>query len=261
MRRTTYIVLVAFALSAFTKPVVAQAGPAGATSDGARFEVATIKPGTPGESPGIRFLASFTRVDTVNTSVIDLMKYAYGLHGDQIVGGSDKLMHQGYSINAVVSADTPSKPNADLLKQMLRNLLADRFGLAFHTESRDLPVYILTAGDPGHLKPTERPLEMTTGGYSPGFLVVHSGSPHDLAAYLQRFVTDRPVLDRTGINGRFDMELHFTPADAPARTDSTTPEYPNLFAAVREQLGMKLAAAKAEAPVYVIDHVAEPTPD
>ncbi len=225
----------------------------------ARFEVATIKPGIPGESPGIRFLVSFTRVSTANTSVTDLLKYAYGLHADQILGGSEKLMHQGYSIEAVVSADTPTKPNADLLKQMLRNLLADRFGLVFHNESHDLPVYILSADANPHLKPTEQAVPMTTGGYGNGTLIVHHGSPHDLAAYLQRFVTSRPVLDQTGIDGSFDMEIHFTPDDAPARTDNTTPEYPSLFTAIREQLGLKLTAAKAAAPVIVIDKVTEPT--
>lgn len=226
----------------------------------ARFEVATIKPGTPGENSGIRFLASFTQVYTQNTSVTDLLKYAYGLHGDQILGGPDDLMHRGYAITAVVSADTPTKPNADLLKQMLRNLLTDRFGLTFHPDTRELPVYVLTAETP-HLKPTEQAaaITMTTGGYEPGHLFVGNGAPRELAAYLQRFVTNRPVLDQTNVTGHFDMDIHFTPDDAPANTNATTPEYPGLFTAIRQQLGLKLTATKAPAPVIVIDHVAEPT--
>src|SRR6187402_3265753 len=76
----------------------AQADAVTAVPADSRFEVATIKPGTPGESPGIRFLFSFTRVSTANTSVTDLLKYAYGLHADQISGGADELMHQGYAI-------------------------------------------------------------------------------------------------------------------------------------------------------------------
>lgn len=226
----------------------------------ARFEVATIKPGVPGENPGIRFLVSFTRVETSNSSVADLIKYAYGVHGDQIVGGPDRLVHQGYAIQAVVNADTPMKPNADLLKQMLRNLLADRFGLVFHPATRVLPVYVLLAANP-HLKPSEQTVPMTTGGYSAGLLEVHNGAPRELAAYLQRFVTDRPVLDKTGITGHYDMELHFTPDEVPARTDAAAPEYPNLFTAIREQLGLKLTATKTEAPVLVIDRVTEPTPN
>jgi uncharacterized protein (TIGR03435 family) len=246
------------AVLAFSTAALAQM-PLTAPPD-SRFEVATIKPGTPGENAGIRFLASFTQVYTQNTSVTDLLKYAYGLHGDQIVGGPDDLMHRGYAITAVVSADTPTKPNADLLKQMLRNLLADRFGLAFHPDTRELPVYLLTAEAP-HLKPTQQDaaITMTTGGYDKGHLFVGNGAPRELAAYLQRFVTNRPVLDKTGITGHFDMDIHFTPDDTPAETSATTPEYPGLFTAIRQQLGLKLTATKAPAPVIVIDKVAEPT--
>lgn len=224
----------------------------------ARFEVATIKLGTPGENSGIRFLASFTQVYTQNTSVTDLLKYAYGLHGDQILGGPDDLMHRGYAITAVVSADTPTKPNADLLKQMLRNLLADRFDLTFHPDTRELPVYVLTAETP-RLKPTEQTMPMTTGGYDQGHLFVGNGAPRELAGYLQRFVTNRPVLDQTGITGHFDMDIHFTPEDAPTNPSATTPEYPGLFTAIRQQLGLKLTATRAPAPVIVIDKVTEPT--
>ena len=248
------------ALLAFLVPSAAAAQIMPATPANARFEVATIKPGVPGDYPGIQFTASFTRVETTNASVADLMKYAYGVHADQIIGGDGNLMHRGYAIQAVVSSDTPTKPNADLLKQMLRNLLADRFGLAFHPESRLLPVYILSSVNP-RLKPSEQTVPMTTGGYSKGQLSVHNGAPRELAAYLQRFVTDRPVLDQTGITGHFDMELRFTPDDAREQADSTAPEYPNLFTALREQLGLKLTATRAAAPVLVIDKVSEPTPN
>lgn len=246
------------AVTVLSAPALAQAVPAAPV--GARFEVATIKPGIPGEGAGIQFLVSFTRVATANSSVADLMKYAYGVHADQIVGGPGNLMHQGYAIQAVVSADTPTKPNADLLKQMLRNLLADRFGLLFHVESRVLPVYLLTVANP-HLKQSEQTVPMTTGGYSDGRLIVNNGAPRELAAYLQRFVTDRPVLDQTGIIGHYDMELRFTPDEAAAHGDSTAAEYPNLFTAVREQLGLKLMATKAAAQVLVVDKVTEPTPN
>jgi uncharacterized protein (TIGR03435 family) len=141
---------------------------------------------------------------------------------------------------------------------MLRNLLADRFGLTFHPDTRELPVYILTADTP-HLKPTEQTMPMTTGGYTPGLLSIHHAAPRELAAYLQRFVTNRPVLDQTNITGHFDMDIRFTPDDAPPDTNSTTPEYPGLFTAIHQQLGLKLTAAKAPAPVIVIDTVSAPT--
>jgi len=228
----------------------------------ARFEVATIKPGTPGENSGIRFTLSFTHFDTVNTSVTDLLKYAYSLHNDQIITtpDTDKLMHEGYAINAVVAADAPIRPNADLLKQMLRNLLTDRFGLAFHHDTRDLNVYVLTVADPNlHLKPTQQTnVPMTTGGYDPGHLFVGNGSPRELALYLQRFVTNRPVVDQTNLTGHFDMDIHFTPDEAPTNPD-TPQTHPGLFTAIREQLGLKLTATKAPTDVIVIDKVTAPT--
>ena len=221
-----------------------------------RFEVATIKPGVPGEYPGIRILVAFTRVETLNTSVIDLIKYAYSVHPDQIGGGPDGLMHRGYAIQATISAE---KPNVEVLRQMIRNLLTDRFNLTFHHETRELPVYVLTA-EPSktRLKPSEENFAFPTGGYGKGILSVHHGSPHDLATFLQRFVTSRPVVDRTGIEGAYDMELRFTPDDIPQDSASSS-DAPSLFTAVHEQLGLKLTATKAPVDVIVIDKVTEPT--
>ncbi len=240
--------------ASLTAPAFGQA-PSPISPD-SRFEVATIKPGTPGESAGIRILVSFTRVETLNTSVTDLIKYAYSVHPDQILGGPDDLMHSGYAIAATITAE---KPNADVLRQMIRNLLTDRFNLAFHHEMRELPVYVLSVDNSSlHLKATGQEFAFPTGGYSNGLLSVHHGSPRDLAAYLQRYVTSRPVLDRTGITGAYDMEIHFTPDDAPAN-EAATATYPNLFTAIREQLGLKLIATKAPVDVMVIDKVTEPT--
>lgn len=236
-------------------PCLAQAPP-DTVSPSLRFEVATIKPGNRSENAGIRIVTAFTRVETANTSVTDLIKYAYSVHPDQILGGPNDLMHRSYAIQATINAE---RPNVEVLRQMFRNLLTDRFNLAFHHEKRELPVYVLTADTPNvHLKATEEKFVFPTGGYGKGFLSVRHGSPRDLAAFLQRYVTSRPVIDRTGIEGAYDMDLHFTPNDIPADSASAT-DYPNLYTAIHEQLGLKLTATKASVDVIVIDKVTEPS--
>ena len=113
--------LVACPLLAFGLAVFSSAqGPPPPVPPDSRFEVATIKPGIPGEYPGIRILVAFTRVETSDTSVTDLIKYAYSVHPDQISGGPDGLMHRGYAIQATINAE---KPNVEVLRQMIRTFL------------------------------------------------------------------------------------------------------------------------------------------
>jgi uncharacterized protein (TIGR03435 family) len=82
----------------------------------------------------------------------------------------------------------------------------------------------------------------------------------NFAAFVQRFATsdiDRPVIDQTGIEGKFDFELHYTPANAPP--DATAK--PGIFTAMQEQLGLKLKQTKAPVDVLIVDSATMPTPD
>lgn len=226
----------------------------------ARFDVATIKPAKTDEPTGIR--VSPTRFSTINASLADLLKYAYSVHASQIIGGPDDLMHRRYDIDATTG--TATMPSSDAFKQMVRHLLADRFHLTLHPGTRDLSVYLLTISNPAiHLTPTKHAdYRVPNVGRSPGWLSVQNATTNDFAAFLQRFVTDRPVLDQTGIPGKFDIELHWTPEDGPPPTASTpAQEYPELFAAIREQLGLKLQPVKAPDDVLIIDTATAPTAD
>ena len=196
-----------------------------------------------------------------------MISFAYGVQLKQIVGAPAWYETDKYDITAV--PDTPGAPNGAQLKSMVRKLMADRFKLTFHKEKRELSVYVLTVAKTGP--------KMTKGDDDPNGLpgfgfhglgkltVFHSTMP-EFASMMQESVLDRPVLDQTGLAGRYDFPLNWTPDDSqfggraagvPPSTDTET--LPNLFTAIQEQVGLKLDATKAPADVLVIDHVEKPS--
>jgi uncharacterized protein (TIGR03435 family) len=270
------------------------------------FQVASIKPSPailddPTHHPmGVGYKPG-GRMTSTNASLKLLIQFAYANHDDprsghwmpllasRIVGGPAWIDTPGYDIEAKPESNTDPK-HAWL---MLQTLLADRFKLALHRETRELPVYALTASKTGLKLPAPKdascisfaPGETPRGfpgkvdcGYvsgpfseaTPGLLHVRGRKVHmsDLIRELSS-VLDRPVLDKTGFTGEFDLDLSFTPDEAlqgfggqgdpvGARL-ATDPNLPNIFAALEEQLGLKLAAAKGPVEVLVVDHAERPT--
>jgi len=163
----------------------------------------------------------------------------------------------------------------DQIGDMLQKLLVDRFQLKFHRETKELSVYVIKVASGGE-KMTE-----TTAAPSdpPGFgfrglgnLIVRNLSMADFAKGMQTTVTDRPVVDQTGLAGRWDFTLKWTPDDSqfaqfrgavpqppPAGDSPNAP--PSLYTAMPEQLGLKIEATKAPDDVMVIDHVEKPSPN
>jgi uncharacterized protein (TIGR03435 family) len=242
------------------KPMAPDANPA--------FEVATIKPnptGGGGKGFGIRG-RTFT---TVNTSLADLIVFAYDVHNKQILNGPDWIDKDKYDITAV--PDTEGAPSNRQWKMMVQKLLADRFQLGFHHEKRDLNVYILSVakGGPKNLNKSDSttdgfsvPIRQVPGGFS---MPIKNANMGDFTSFaLQGAVLDRPVLDQTGIVGRYDFTLTWAPLGTefggmlrpPAPTDNPPA---GLFTAIQEQLGMKLEAVKAPADVMVIDKAEKPS--
>lgn len=109
------------------------------------------------------------------------------------------------------------------------------------------------------------PNGLPTYGYAPGQLSVRNATMTDFATYLQRFVTDRPVFDSTGVAGKYDLNLRWTPDDSQTegsrQGDERNASFPGLYTAIQEQLGLKLQEAKRSVPVLVIDHVELPSPN
>jgi uncharacterized protein (TIGR03435 family) len=146
-------------------------------------------------------------------------------------------------------------------------LLTERFHLVLHHEQRELSVYAIVKGNKEPvLRVTEgNAIHMPTGGLvPPGSLYVKNATMTNFAAFLQRFASsdiDRPVIDQTGIPGKFDFELHYTPANAPADTHADATAHPGIFTAVQEQLGLKLKLTRAPVDVLLVDSATQPTPD
>jgi uncharacterized protein (TIGR03435 family) len=232
------------------------------------FEVATIKP-NPSGGASIQGLTLKGRTMVVrNGSLMDLMTFAYGVQLKQIVGAPNWASSDRYDIDA--NPDQPGTPNMEQMRSMVRKLLADRFALKFHHEQRDMAAYVLTAGKTGQkLTPTQ--IKGTLPGFfatpGNGGLTLHmvNGTLGDFTSFLQMLVLDKPVVDQTGIAGRFDSNVTFTPdtsqfnGNPPKIPASDVPDAPDLFTAIERQLGLKLTAEKTQVDVIAIDHVEKPS--
>lgn len=140
---------------------------------------------------------------------------------------------------------------------MMRSLLLDRFGLKVHYETRIEPVYEVVLDKGGA---TLKPAKDSTHGNMTwnGDVIKGTGVPAPFLAMMLGMPLQRTVIDHTGLKGHFDFELHFLPNNAPPNPNSNDPD---LFTAVREQLGLKLQPAKASVLVVVVDTIHELSPN
>jgi len=234
------------------------------------FEVATIKPSEPGaQGIGINIDRS-NRFLTHNTTLRDLLTFAYGIHPKQISGAPAWYENDHYDITA--KADVEGQPNDKQLRGAMQKLLEDRFGLKFHREKKELAAYVLTVGKGGP-KLTEsknNPNGLPGFGFGGrlGNLRVGNATMEELAGFLQSFpVLEQPVVDQTELTKRYDFTLNWSPdgsqfggraAQAPPLPDGVEAP-PDLFTAIQQQLGLKLESKKAPVDVLVFDKVEKPS--
>lgn len=147
-------------------------------------------------------------------------------------------------------------------QQRLQSVLRDRFGLALRAERRTMPVYALTIAKGGpKLTPEANRNAQWEMEVHNGRVVATSITTGPLIAFLED-ATNRPVVDDTGLAGRYDFRLIWTPHD---RTAGPPEEYhapadgPSLFTAITEQLGLRLESRRAPAPVFVIERIEKPS--
>jgi uncharacterized protein (TIGR03435 family) len=227
------------------------------------FEVATIKP-SPGSLEGPRYSLRGRNFIALRASLRDLIKLAYGVHASQVVSAPAWIASDQYDVEGVPRGE--GMPNDRQLKAMLQKLLADRFQLAFHREQRELPAFviILASGTP-KLAPTQAPGSLPVAGVGPGLFYGVNATTTDFATALQGAAMDRPVVDQTGLTGRWDFRLEWTPdpaqfggrASQVGPPDANRP--PALFTAIQEQLGLKIESKRAPVDVLVIDRVEKPS--
>lgn len=236
--------------------------------------MASIRPNKSGEGVGY-YRPDPNRLSVTNMSVVDLVGLAYRMPINRVVG-SDWLRTERFNITATFEA--PSSGSARWAV-MLQNLLAERFALRQHTETRPTSVYVLTtARSDGKLGP--KLVAMTECVNSPGVTppcggLVYPQVPGGASVEARRTWTNlqlsellarevrRIVVDETKLSGWFDVRLEW--ASGAASLSSTAPpadvQLPTLFTALREQLGLKLEAAERRIEMIVIDKAERPTPD
>jgi uncharacterized protein (TIGR03435 family) len=234
------------------------------------FDVATVKPSTPGsQGKGFGFRGgSFV---THNTDLNDLIAFAYGLHTKQIINAPDWFGTDLFEIEG--KPDAEGRPSMKQMSIMVQKLLAERFKLTFHHETRDLNVYVISvaSGGPKMAKSASAPTDPSAFFFRGlGDLTVRNQTMKDFATWMQNGVMDRPVVDQTGLTDRYDFQLKWTPDESqfaafrsvgsvvpPPTDDPKAP--PSLYTAITEQIGLKMGPAKAPDDVIVIDHVEKPS--
>jgi bla regulator protein blaR1 len=233
------------------------------------FEVSTIKPAKIGERFSL-LLNQSGMLNTTATSLNDLMKFAYGVHPKQIVGGPSWTESDRYDVTG--KPDTPGMPNVPQLSSMIRKLLKERFQLKFHQEKKELSVYAITVTPKGATITKADPSPLAVPGFAGGGqrgMTVRNSTIAEFGGILQANVLDRPVVDQTGFGiTRYNFILKWTPdgqqlaaagapPNAPAVPDADAP--PDIFTAFQQQLGLKLESTKAMVDVIVIDSVEKPS--
>ena len=234
------------------------------------FEVSTIKPNV-SDAAGMQVLTFRGRTFiTENSSLADLMMFAYRVQMKQILGAPDWIEKDRYDINA--TPDQEGSPTADQVRIMIRKLLADRFQLKFHHDKRELSAFVLAIGKDGPKLKAAQPNGNLHGvGIQPAktgaMLFAYNAPISAFTSFLQSMIFDRPVVDQTALTGRYDLTVTFTPDDSmfngrpiglPKLADGVEPA-PGFFQAIQEQLGLKLVAEKTQVDVLAIDHVEKPS--
>lgn len=233
------------------------------------FDVATIKPNDSGATSMQGLTINGRNFRTRASSLADLIAFSYEVQAKQIVGAPDWIAKDRYDIDAV--PDVEGAPNPAQVRSMIRKLLTDRFQLKFHHDQREMSAFVLTVGKTGQkLTPTELTgplpgigLRPATGGVS---MMIRNGTIGDFTGFLQNLVVDRPVVDRTGLKGKFDFTVTFLPDDTQFNGHSPAGKLaegvepaPSLSEALLAQLGLKLTPEKTSVDVLAIDHVEKPS--
>jgi uncharacterized protein (TIGR03435 family) len=270
------------------------------------YEVATVRAAAErGDGVMMRFMFGADRCEIDNLELRSIIVQAYGaVWQDEIVGGPAALMEEHFDINAKADANDAAQmknlSREDRNREsrlMLQSLLADRFHLKVHIETKELPVYALVVAKGGAklkasaappaasapdedappgktaLSPDQLPKTPPRGGMTirMSSTNIEASATDGTMEGLVNVLTNQPdaggrvVIDRTGLTGKYDWKLTWAPVrmnGAPLKEDNGTGaqgDVPGLFTAVEEQLGLKLEPQKGPVEVVVVDHVEAPS--
>jgi len=257
-----------------------------------RFDVAAIKQNTSGETRG-GFGGPASRFTATNTPALMFITYAYRVQDYLIEGVPDWVKNDRWDINAKAEGNFPATTidEAGPRREMVRALLVDRFKLSVHKETRERPIYALVLAQPGqplsprlHASTTDcaalvgaefrqgqlrNPPVTPDGAFDcgindpPGRISWGTQPMRQVAAILSDTL-QRPVVDRTGLDGNFSAVVTYAPdsgrvsgADPPA----ADPNAASIFTALQEQLGLRLDSTRGPVEILVIDHIERPAQD
>jgi uncharacterized protein (TIGR03435 family) len=230
------------------------------------YAVSTIKP-SPSTATNHSFMFTSAGLRIDNLPIKFVILDAYNLQEDQIANVPDWAKNFNYDIEAKVDDDDRAalvKMPIDERRTMVKPLLAERFKLKTHLETRELPIYALVIAKGGSKlvdapKIVDEPGKHHNQGIRAGRgeLTGMEAGTDGIVRVLGRYIK-RPIVDRTGLTGSYNFTLKWTDEDAPADPESNAP---SMFTALQEQLGLKLEATKASMTVVVIDSIEQPTPD
>jgi uncharacterized protein (TIGR03435 family) len=257
------------------------------------FEVASIKPNDSVNLPQNFELQPGGRITITNVPVFQLIRGAYSHDGiqvsDQIVGGPPWIRSERYDIVAKVGGNLQPEELASAFPSMFRALMESRFHVRTHTEQRVMSVDLLVFANKDHklgprmhpslldcrgvISTASAPADATRWCGARGSATGHREMqgitmPEMTTVFASYWDVGRPVLNRTGLTGRWDAKLDYVPtfvagpnADAAPVPNPSADSGPNMFSALRDELGLKLQGTKAPVDVIVIDHVERPAPD
>lgn len=242
----------------------AQAGNQGVAQS---FEVATIKPASLDQKGRYITMQGTNRFVVKYYTLKLLIAAAYNLSPKVISGGPEWADSDHFDILALTPGET--RPGHDDQMAMLRTLLTERFKLSFHREEKEFSIYRLEVtksgsklkqssaapGDPAQLVSTVYPQRI--------HLPARNAAMADFASLLQRALLDRPVVDSTGLSGRYDFDLDWAPdetqfgGEVPVAPQGA--QAPPFFTAIKDQLGLELEATRDNVQALVIDHAETPS--
>jgi uncharacterized protein (TIGR03435 family) len=247
-----------------------------AADAGVAFEAVSIRRSVPDEPRG-SWTRPGGRLDVRGQAVVSLIRQAYGIKSTQLVGGPDWIRQDLYTVQTSASGN----PDSATVAAMMRRMLADRFALVTHVETRDVPTYVVTVARPGRLGPNLKPRStpcgpgqpLPTGGTTAdapcsggrvgGSVFIDFGITMPMFAdRLAAFYLNAHVIDRTGLDGYYDISLtnivnQWT--DNPLQAEASDPNAARLPVAMEDQLGLKLELRREPMEVVVIDRIERPS--
>lgn len=238
------------------------------------FDVATIKPNADNDHRVMFRIMPGGGFSVTGTNLKMLIMQAYDVKDFQITGGPGWVTSDRWDVNAKAEG-LPARVPQETLRPMLQALLAERFQLKLRKETKEMPAYALVPGKSPHKLKASEPTA-AAGPQQRQMMRIGRGQANlqgaTMAALAQLLSQQlgRPVVDKTGITGNFDIEMHWTPEPGqgggpfggpppPDAITSSDTSGPTLLTAIQEQLGLKLESQRGPVDIFIIDSVSKPT--